>query len=608
MSDEKVAVCCYAQVSSPFPQGGIMTGRTKKPSGRSGFSLQVKTIALLSTIIFLILIANTWIGVNIWGINSEVDTQAELIQSQNRLVDRQQASIRTAQSVMDRVQAINQAVTILADMNYWYFQGALTLRIDSVETGRELEQTLQTLLTNLETMDSGNAQVFNQVREELETYMLYVERMFQMYESNSVSMGASMAQGAKDQSDNISALLDQLRSVYVENQTASMQQVVTDATNVAQASDEVANGGEAIRGQVGSTVTATIITTVVVMVIGAFMGLFYLRGLLVPIRNLTRVIQNIESTNDVSLRINYHRNDELGHIADAFDAMMAKLQGTIERMSTTANELAGIATSARSGSTELSSSVRAQQEETDMVATATTEMSASAVNIKQNTDAASALAAQAKTKTDDGRQTMENSVSSLERLTERITQTSDVIDHLSTNAEAIGSVLDVIRAISEQTNLLALNAAIEAARAGEQGRGFAVVADEVRNLASRTNQSTLEIQDTVTKLQEGAQSAVDQIERSKLSSQDNRVKINQAAEAMADVAQAVEQINELNSQIAEASGEQSQVAGNIDESISRISARVSDLSSNAGRREKAAEKLQVIAEEMKHLVDSFKLH
>ncbi|WP_050762904.1 methyl-accepting chemotaxis protein [Reinekea blandensis] len=585
-----------------------MTGRTKKPSGRSGFSLQVKTIALLSTIIFLILIANTWIGVNIWGINSEVDTQAELIQSQNRLVDRQQASIRTAQSVMDRVQAINQAVTILADMNYWYFQGALTLRIDSVETGRELEQTLQTLLTNLETMDSGNAQVFNQVREELETYMLYVERMFQMYESNSVSMGASMAQGAKDQSDNISALLDQLRSVYVENQTASMQQVVTDATNVAQASDEVANGGEAIRGQVGSTVTATIITTVVVMVIGAFMGLFYLRGLLVPIRNLTRVIQNIESTNDVSLRINYHRNDELGHIADAFDAMMAKLQGTIERMSTTANELAGIATSARSGSTELSSSVRAQQEETDMVATATTEMSASAVNIKQNTDAASALAAQAKTKTDDGRQTMENSVSSLERLTERITQTSDVIDHLSTNAEAIGSVLDVIRAISEQTNLLALNAAIEAARAGEQGRGFAVVADEVRNLASRTNQSTLEIQDTVTKLQEGAQSAVDQIERSKLSSQDNRVKINQAAEAMADVAQAVEQINELNSQIAEASGEQSQVAGNIDESISRISARVSDLSSNAGRREKAAEKLQVIAEEMKHLVDSFKLH
>ena len=200
---------------------------------------------------------------------------------------------------------------------------------------------------------------------------------------------------------------------------------------------------------------------------------------------------------------------------------------------------------------------------------------------------------------------MERSVASLEDLTNRVTAAAQVIDDLAKNTDEIGSVLDVIRGISEQTNLLALNAAIEAARAGEQGRGFAVVADEVRNLASRTNQSTIEIQETVAKLQEGAQSAVAEIEKSKSSGLENMQRIREAAETMADVANAVEQINELNGQIAQASGEQSEVAGSIDESISRISTQVSELSENAAKRERAAESLRDISEQLKSLVDSF---
>lgn len=583
-----------------------MAGRTSSGFWSNGFSIKVKTVALIATIITLILVANTFIVGNIRAINQEVDAQGEQIAEQELLVERQQSSIQTAQSVMARVQAINRAVTTIADMNYWYFQGALTLLIESVETGRELQAELMDQLADLEAMDPANASVFEQVRKELETYNLYAERMFQMYESNSVSMGASMAQGAKDQSDKVSVLLDQLRSEYVGNQTASMQQVVTDAANVSSASEQVAVGGQQIRTQVGSAVSLTIGATFVVLVIGALMGLYFLRGLLIPIRNLTSVIQNIESTNNVSLRTNYARHDELGRIAGAFDSMMSKFQGTIERMSQTAQELSEISSSARNGSSELTNSVRAQQEETDMVATATTEMSASALNIKQNTDSASELAADARMTTNVGRETMTLSVANLEQLTERVSKAAEVIDFLSRNTEEIGSVLDVIRGISEQTNLLALNAAIEAARAGEQGRGFAVVADEVRNLASRTNQSTVEIQDTVTKLQEGARSAVDQIEQSKLSSQENMEKIREAAEAMADIAKAVEQINDLNGQIAQASGEQSEVAGSIDESISRISAQVNDLSENAGRREKAAAQLYNIGNEMKQLVDSFK--
>ncbi|WP_196159573.1 methyl-accepting chemotaxis protein [Reinekea sp. G2M2-21] len=571
----------------------------------NGFTIKVKTIALVSVIILIVLVANAFIVGQIRGINGQVAEQAKQIDSQITLVERQQTSIQDAQSVIERVNKINAAITTIADMNYWYFQGALTLLIESVETGRELQQQLLSQLADLESQDPASTEVFASVREELETYKLYVERMFVMYESNSVSMGASMAQGAKDQSDKVSTLLNTLRSKYVAQQADAMQLVVDAAGNVAAASKVVDQGGTLIRKQVDTSVRAAIMVTFIVVVIGAVMGLVFLRGLLIPIRNLTQVIQNIESTNNVSLRTQYHRKDELGYIANAFDSMMNKFQGTIERMSESASDLMAIANSARSGSVELSASVRAQQEETDMVATATTQMSASAHNIKQNTDQASDLAADAKTTTNSGRQTMERSVASLEDLTNRVTAAAQVIDDLAKNTDEIGSVLDVIRGISEQTNLLALNAAIEAARAGEQGRGFAVVADEVRNLASRTNQSTIEIQETVAKLQEGAQSAVAEIEKSKSSGLENMQRIREAADTMAEVANAVEQINELNGQIAQASGEQSEVAGSIDESISRISSQVSELSENASKRERAAESLRDISEQLKSLVDSF---
>ena len=573
-----------------------------------GFSIKVRTIALVSVIIMITLVANTYIVANIRAINGQVAEQAELIDSQVAMVERQQSSIQEAQSVIDRVNNINIAITTIADMNYWYFQGALTLLIESIEAGRALREELLAQLGELEAQDSVNAEVFAKAREELETYKLYAERMFKMYESNSVSMGASMAQGAKDQSDKISQLLDSMRAQYVDQQNNAMQQVVSDAGNVASASKSVDNGGVLIRKQVDSTVSAAIAITIGLVIIGAFMGLMFLRGVLIPIRKLSDVIHNIESTSNVSLRTQYNRGDELGLIAQAFDSMMDKLQGTIKRMSDSANELKDIADSARNGSAELSNSVRAQQEETDMVATATTQMSASANNIKQNTDVASDLAADARKTTNIGRESMERSVASLDELTRRVTTAATVIDNLAKNTDEIGSVLDVIRAISEQTNLLALNAAIEAARAGEQGRGFAVVADEVRNLASRTNQSTIEIQETVAKLQQGAQSAVEEIEKSKESGMDNMTRIREATKTMADVASAVEKINELNGQIAQASGEQSEVAGSIDESISRISIQVNELSENADKREKAAESLQDISEQLKSLVDSFVTH
>lgn len=574
-------------------------------SSKRGMSIRTRTLSLIAILALLVVVANTYIVSQIRSVQSEVSYQASLISDQKAQVQQQQASIQAAQGVIERVNRINSAITTIADMNYWYFQGALTLLIQSVETGRERKAQLEKQLAELEAQDPANADIFAKVKKELETYTLYGERMFTMYESNSVSMGASMAQGAKDQSDKIEALLSQLRDSYTDEQSTAMAQVVEASRKVAKSSDEVADGGEMISGQVDTSANVAVGITVGILLVGAVLGWVFLNSLLKPIQGLASVIENIERTNNVSLRTSYDRDDELGTIARAFDAMMEKLQHTIEKMSVSAHRVTEIADAAHRGSKHLTESVADQQAETDSVVAATNEMSVSASQIKQNTDLASELASEAQMTTQLGSETMTSSVKSLDELLTRVSKAANVIEELARNTDEIGNVLDVIRGISEQTNLLALNAAIEAARAGEQGRGFAVVADEVRSLASRTNQSTIEIQDTVEKLQEGARSAVTEIEKSQASSSENLSRLKEAAEALQDIASAVTQISELNRQIAEATGEQSSVAESIDASITRMSTRVSDLGDNAKRREKASIDLREISGELRDLVDSF---
>lgn len=577
------------------------------PKGRFGLSIKVRTILLIATFCVIVFTANTYLTLSIRGLNPQVDTQAALITEQSSLTEQQLALIATQQEDIERVNKINEAINLLNEATYWYFQGSLTLIIESVESGRDIHQQLLAHLDAMERQDAKNAEVFATVREEAETFKLYAERMFIMFESNSVSMGKSMGDGAKQQADKVLVLLNQLRAEYVAEQANSMNDIVNASGNIKAAGDSVFAAGESIRKEVSAVSNASVTTSVGIIVIGILMGVFFLRGLLKPIEQLTKVIQRIESTNNLALRTEYKRNDELGTIATAFDAMIAKFQTTIEAMSVSAHSLISISETARVGSTELSNSISLQQQETDMVAAATNEMSASAENIKANTEAASDLAVTARESTESGRNAMAVSVDSLGALADRITRSADVINNLAKNTEEIGAVLAVISAISEQTNLLALNAAIEAARAGEQGRGFAVVADEVRSLASRTNQSTIEIQDTVQKLQAGVQQAVAEMETSKISSVENMEQIRQVQSAIGHVAEVVEQMSELNGQIADATSEQSSVANGIDQSITRIATQVSDLSGNAMKREGAARELREISEQLKNKVDSFQL-
>jgi methyl-accepting chemotaxis protein len=295
-----------------------------------------------------------------------------------------------------------------------------------------------------------------------------------------------------------------------------------------------------------------------------------------PLNRFLASMRDINSgSGDLTRRLSHDSKDEVGEIIEEFNAFVSKLQATISdvvrsstQLNTTSEEMLDAVARAEKG-------VLQQQDETMHVATAMNQMSATVQEIARNASSASEAAAQADKETSQGRQVVVQTKQSINLLADEVDKATQVIHQLELDSDNIGTILDVIRDIADQTNLLALNAAIEAARAGEQGRGFAVVADEVRSLASRTQDSTQQIREMIEKLQGGAANAVAVMEGGSSQAQLSVQQAVQAEASLEVVTKAVATINEMNMQIASAAEEQSAVSAEINRNIHNIS-QVSD--------------------------------
>lgn len=260
---------------------------------------------------------------------------------------------------------------------------------------------------------------------------------------------------------------------------------------------------------------------------------------------------------------------DLGDIASAFAGYTDKVQKIVDQITAKTDECtSGLASG---GSSDNASLFMKQKEEVDKVATAMNEMSATVHEVARNATEAAEAAQQADAETRTGKSVVSQAIEAIDLLASEVESAAQVIHKLEQDSDEIGAVLDVIRGIAEQTNLLALNAAIEAARAGEQGRGFAVVADEVRTLAQRTQQSTQEIQNMIERLQSGSQDAVKAMEQGKNRAQAGVTQAAEAGTSLETIAAAVSTISDMNTQIATAAEEQSVVAEEINLNINSIS-------------------------------------
>ena len=308
----------------------------------------------------------------------------------------------------------------------------------------------------------------------------------------------------------------------------------------------------------------------------AVLGLLVLwlsaRGVTRPILGVAHMLRDIASgEGDLTQRLPHTGRDELGELAGWFNRFLDKLQPIIRDVKVSVRDARSTADQSAAISSQTSAGMQQQFREIDQVATASHEMTATAQDVARSAAQAADAARGADQATRDGLALIDRTTQSIDSLAANLTSAMGQVEQLASSSEEIGSVLEVIRAIAEQTNLLALNAAIEAARAGEAGRGFAVVADEVRSLANRTQQSTQEIQGLIEQLQDGANDAVAAMRGSASHAQSNLVEADSAAQALGRIVATVEELDGLNQQIATAAEEQSQVAQDIDRNITNVS-------------------------------------
>ena len=318
-------------------------------------------------------------------------------------------------------------------------------------------------------------------------------------------------------------------------------------------------------------------------------------------------VMNQVAAGDMTVSFKAQSQDELGELGQVFNETVSKIHQLIERVGQTVVEVERQADRVQQVSGESNQAVAGQRGQIDLIATAMNEMSATAQEVAHSAAAAVGSAQSVNDETVSGRALVESQVGSIQRLAGEIDQSVGVINKLASDSASISQVLDVIKGIAEQTNLLALNAAIEAARAGEQGRGFAVVADEVRNLAKRTQQSTEEIESMIAKLQSGVGAAVKAMSASHKMADTTVNESGKVQQALENILGAVGMIVDQNQQIATAAEEQTAVAQDIDQNIVEISQAGERTAEGASQTEQASRELSGLVARLKQLIGAFRV-
>jgi len=357
-----------------------------------------------------------------------------------------------------------------------------------------------------------------------------------------------------------------------------------------------------------SILKASFIIFFVIAIVATGIGIFFANSLTKPIIHLNNTMRQVEENKDLTLRSDIDSKDETGDMSRAFNAMLHNFEDLIRQVASSSTQLSTAAEEVSAVAGDSAKHVERQHTETDMVATAINEMTATVQEVAQNAQNASGAATSADTEAKTGKLVVTNTSNAIKQLVSDVENAAKVIHNVEQASENIGSVLDVIKNIAEQTNLLALNAAIEAARAGEQGRGFAVVADEVRTLASRTQESTAEIETMIEQLQHGSKQAVEVMDKGSKQAKSGAEMAQEAAESLNAITLAVSTISDMNTQIAAAAEEQSAVSDEINRSIVNISQLSEQTASGAEQTTGASTELARLAADLQGQIAMFKVN
>ncbi|MEO6676945.1 MAG: methyl-accepting chemotaxis protein [Pseudomonas sp.] len=347
---------------------------------------------------------------------------------------------------------------------------------------------------------------------------------------------------------------------------------------------------------------------VVVLLVIAAAGMLLANAILRPLNLMKANLDDIAAgEGDLTRRLTITSDDELGQLAGSFNRFVDKIHGLVRQITEMTSQLTGLVNQVSDQAQRSDQAMERQRHETDQVATAINEMSAAAQEVAKSAQNAAVAAQQTDAEGQTAKRVVAGSIVKIHALVDDIRSSGVSLDSLQKDVSSIVSVLGVIRSIAEQTNLLALNAAIEAARAGEAGRGFAVVADEVRALASRTQISTQEIQGMIDRLQAGTQSAVEAMRRSSEAGDGTSAQANEAGASLDAMAQLIGTINSMNAQIASAAEEQTAVAEEINRSVHQIAVAVDSVADETQLGAQTSRSLADLGQRLGKLVGQFRI-
>mgnify|MGYP006161949051 CR=1 FL=1 len=521
-------------------------------------------IGTLSFVIYLILASLTALN-NVKTLEQTRDIQFPVLQASQHaqvLLERVKDSLASAVTTGD-----NEALA-----------GAATFR-----------SSLADALNNISRLNNDYASDINNIKQSFDAYYQAAYSVSEQMINNTADFSTLAQRSATMNADydNTARLLSQFSDTKLSQFTTS----IDDASE-----------------QAGTLITVGIVMGIITTLVLFGTAFPIAHGIQNSLSSMIRSLQSLaKEDGDLTARIHTNSKDELGDLAHWFNTFMQKLQHVVKDIINTAVPLSKLAKDLHQLTDDTNKTISNQRSAANQAKHAVDDMSASVVAEVASANEAAAAANQSSDAADQGQKTVILTVENIQQLAGNVQEASEVITQLEKDANQVGTVLSVIKGIAEQTNLLALNAAIEAARAGEQGRGFAVVADEVRTLASRTQKSTEEIQRTIEQLQTAARLSVQKMQQSTAQADNSVQSANQAGDALQLITQSIAQIRLMNQQIADATDDQQKMASDIVGHVDAIFKNTEHSSESAGHIAKASSELATLAHNLEDITRLFRV-